>query len=229
MSSLPNIVVGRCCGDQPRDLLDLVGLDQHARLAGGERGQSVWLKPNTPHSGRMESDSVSGAVEAEGARHLLGVARDRALAMQHELGRAGRARGREDVARRVGRGVVGGERAGATAGASNGTRRRRSMAGGTGAGVLADDDDGAQSQSSACGLDAGQDRQEVDAPEARRAGQHLGARTADDVGDLDRAIARVHRDGDGAEPRAGEIEDRIGRHVGQPQRHAIARPDAEIG
>ena len=42
-------------------------------------------------------------------------------------------------------------------------------------------------------------------------------------------IARVDRDGDGAEPRAGEIEDRIGRHVGQPQRHAIARPDAEIG
>ena len=29
--------------------------------------------------------------------------------------------------------------------------------------------------------------------------------------------------------RAGEVKDRIGRHVGQPQRHAIARPDAEVG
>ena len=78
-------------------------------------------------------------------------------------------------------------------------------------------------------LDVGQDRQEIDAPEARRAGQQLGARAADDVGDLDGAVARVDRDGDGAQPRAGEVENRIGRHVGQPQRHPIARPDAEIG
>jgi hypothetical protein len=62
-----------------------------------------------------------------------------------------------------------------------------------------------------------------------RAGQHLGARAADDVGDLDGAKARVDRDGDGAEPGAGEIEDRVGRHVGQPQRDTVAGPDAEIG
>ena len=36
-------------------------------------------------------------------------------------------------------------------------------------------------------------------------------------------------DGDGAQPHAGEIENGIGRHVGQPQRHPVARPDAEIG
>ena len=92
---------------------------------------------------------------------------------------------------------------------------------------LADGDDGGKPVQR-LGLDAGQDRQEVDAAEGRRAGQHLGARAADDVGDLDGAIARVDRDGDGAKPRAGEIEDGISRDVGQPQRHAIARPDAEI-
>ena len=102
------------------------------------------------------------------------------------------------------------------------------MAGGGTARLVADDDDGGEPVERVR-IDAGQDRQEVDAAEARRAGQHLGARAADDVGDLDRAKARVDRDGDGAEPRAGEIEDRIGRHVGQPQRHAIARADAEIG
>ena len=111
---------------------------------------------------------------------------------------------------------------------SNGTRRSRSMAGGAVAGSSPITTMALQAIERGR-LDVGEDRQEIDPPEARRAGQHLGARAADDVGDLDRAIARVHRDGDGAQPRAGEIEDRIGRHVGQPQRHTIARPDAEIG
>ena len=86
----------------------------------------------------------------------------------------------------------------------------------------------AVSLSRAAGSDVGQDRQEIDAAEARRAGQHPGAGAAHDVGDLDGAIARVHGDGDGADTDAGEVEDRIGRHVGQPQRHAIARSDAQV-
>ena len=151
----------------------------------------------------MESERVPGAIEAEGARDLLGVGRDRALAMQHELRRAGRAGGREDVAWRVGRGVVGVDRRARQQALErrspqtlDGGRCRRRF--------LADHDDGAQAIERGW-LDAGEDRQEIDPPEARGAGQHLGARATDDVGDLDRAIARVHRDGDGAETRAGEI------------------------
>ena len=147
--------------------------------------------------------------------------------MQHELRCAGRTRGREDVAGGVGRGVVGADRRARQQAIErhppqpldSGRRRRR---------LLADHDD-RRERVERRRVDLGEDRQEVDLPEARRAGQHLGAGAADDVGDLDRAVARVHRDGDGAQPRAGEIENRIGRHVGQPQRHAIARSDAEIG
>jgi hypothetical protein len=77
-------------------------------------------------------------------------------------------------------------------------------------------------------IDVGQDRQEIDAAKAGRAGQYLRARAAHDVGNLDGAIARVHRHGDRAQPDAGKIEDRIGGHVGQPQRHPVARPHSEI-
>ena len=60
---------------------------------------------------------------------------------------------------------------------SNGTRRSRSMAGGTDGGLVADDDDRGEPVERRR-LDVGQDRQEIDAAEAGRAGQHLGARAA---------------------------------------------------
>jgi hypothetical protein len=43
-----------------------------------------------------------------------------------------------------------------------------------------------------------------------------------------RAEARVDRDRDRAEPRTGEEAFQPGRDVGQPQRDAVARPDAEL-
>ena len=79
------------------------------------------------------------------------------------------------------------------------------------------------------GIDVGQDREKVDAAEARRAGQHLGTGALHDVGHLDRAISRVHGDCNGAQARAGKQEDRVGRCVGQPERNPVARTDTQVG
>src|SRR5262249_30984094 len=54
-------------------------------------------------------------------------------------------------------------------------------------------------------------------------------RAADDAAELGTAEARIDRDGDGAEPRAGEIEREPGRRVGQPERDAVALANAELG
>jgi hypothetical protein len=62
MSSLPNIVVGLCwvisraISSISYDSTSTLGLPA-ASVA------KIWLKPNTPHIGRMASDSVSGAVK----------------------------------------------------------------------------------------------------------------------------------------------------------------------
>ena len=154
------------------------------------------------------------------------MARDRALAVQHEFRRAGRARCGEDVARRIDPCVVDAEprpRLQSVEGDAAPTLE----GGRDGDGLLADRDDrreGLQRRR----IDVGQDRQEIDAAEAGRAGQNLGARAAHDVGNFDGAIARVHRDGDRAQPDASEIEDRIGGHVWQPQRDTVARTYSEI-
>jgi hypothetical protein len=56
------------------------------------------LKPNTPHSGSTQSDSVSGASKPKARATSCACVAIGALTVQHELGRAGRARGGEDVA-----------------------------------------------------------------------------------------------------------------------------------
>ena len=62
MSSLPNIVVGWCCAIS-RAISSISYDSTSTQGLPAASVASVWLKPNTPHSGRMESDSVSGAVK----------------------------------------------------------------------------------------------------------------------------------------------------------------------
>jgi hypothetical protein len=199
--------------DQVRDLVDLVGFHQDARPTRSQRGHRLVEAVDAAQRKDRERECV-GCGEAEDPGDLLGVAGDRTLAVQHELRRTGRTRGRKDVAGRACLGVVGAMARsrqesieGHTPQALDGGRHRR--------GLLADGHYGCQPVERVR-LDVGQDRQEVDAAEARRADQYLGARTADDIGDLDGAIARIDGDGDGAESDAGEIDDGVSRHVGQP-------------
>ena len=175
MSSLPNIVVGLCLRDQPRDLVDLVGLDQHRGPAGGKRRHRLVETEDAAQRQDRKRQRV-GRGEAEGARHLLGMAGDRALAVQHELGRAGRARGREDVAGCARQRVVGGD----CRARQHAVERHAAqpLDGGRHRGGLVADDDDRGEPVERRRLDVGQDRQEIDAAEAGGAGQHLGARAA---------------------------------------------------
>ena len=155
------------------------------------------------------------------------MARDRALAMQHELGRAGRARGREDVAGGAGQRMVGGvsrprqqalERHAPQP--LDGRWHRR--------GFVADDDDRREPVERRR-IDVGQDRQEVDAAKARArrpAPWRPSGRRCRPLRPRDSACSRRRRWRPDARRRNREWD--------RPARWAatappVARPDAEIG
>jgi len=150
---------------------------------------------------------------------------DGPLVVQHELRRAGRPRRGEDDAARFRRTRVGDRRPTLDQLAIAGCRapedaRRDDLA----ARVI---DDCVRERSERGRIALTEDAGEVDPAEARPEHDRLATGTSDDVGDLVRPEAGVHRDRDRAEPAAGEEDGEPRRQLRQPARHAVASADAE--
>ena len=239
--------------DEPHRFRRVEGVHQDEGAAGGEGGRRLAEPEHAAERHGVESPApapVARARVAERAGHGGGVGGDARMAVQHELGSAGRAGGGEHV-----RPVVRGSAVfveGRTlqeipegnlpaVGEGGGQDMARAGAcppiGYPGVPVsrlfftffrFLMDDHGFELLQGAP-VDLAQDVEKGDAAEFGPESEHLRSRSPHDVRDLHRPETGVDRGRHRPEPRATEPQDEIRGGIGEPEGYPVAASDAKLG